>query len=131
MVDKVHEFGNMDLMPIAFGFAADDTCVSNDPRRLLVSPSDLTSDEVDKFLATFVRWNGKCMYLPSRHAVWREIPVAYIYCTEYLNVPITYQKSIVENMEKAGRPVQTFELATGHCAHLRPPLAWSTLFSTL
>lgn len=115
MMDIVQEFGNMDLVPIAFDFAADDTCVSTDPRTLLVGPSDLPADEVDEFLATLVRWNGKCMYLPSRHAAWREIPVGYVYSTNDMTVPFNYQKSFVENMEKAGRSVRTFELATGHC----------------
>jgi pimeloyl-ACP methyl ester carboxylesterase len=118
MMDKVQEFGNMDLVPIAFDFASDDTCVSTDPRTLLVGANELPEDELDKFLATLVRWNGKSFYLPSRHAAWREIPVAYIYSTIDMTVPITYQKSFVENMEKAGRPVRTFELATGHCSHV-------------
>jgi len=35
-----------------------------------------------------------------------------------MRVPFDYQKSFVEMMEEAGRPVQTFELATGHCPSL-------------
>ncbi|EEA24321.1 hypothetical protein TMatcc_007408 [Talaromyces marneffei ATCC 18224] len=118
MMDKVREFGHMDLVPMAFDFSDDDTCVSTDPRILLVGSSDLAPDEVDKYLATLVRWNGKCMYLPSRHAAWREIPVAYVYSSQDMTVPLTYQTSFVEDMEKAGRSVRTFELATGHCPHL-------------
>lgn len=118
MMDKVEEFGNTDLVPIAFDFADDDTCVSSDPHTLLVGPSDLASDEVDKFVATLVRWNGKSMYQPSRHAAWRDIPVAYIYSTQDMTVPINYLKHFVQEMEKAGRPVRTFEVATGHCSHL-------------
>ncbi|KAH8704191.1 hypothetical protein BGW36DRAFT_414457 [Talaromyces proteolyticus] len=118
MMDKVREFGHMDLVPIAFDFADDDTCLNNDPRSLLIGPSDLAAEEVDQYLATLVRWNGKFMYLPIRHAAWREIPVAYIYSTADMTVPIDYQRSFVEGMEKASRPVRTFNLAIDHCPHL-------------
>lgn len=118
MMDKVREFGHMNLVPIAFDFAEDDTCLNNDPRNLLVGPSDLAEEEVDKYLATLVRWNGKAMYLPIRHAAWRDIPVAYIHCTADMTVPLDYQKSFVADMEKAGRPVRIFELATGHSPNL-------------
>ncbi|MCJ1380085.1 hypothetical protein MMC17_003188 [Xylographa soralifera] len=115
MMDKVKEFGHMNLVPLAFGFADDDTCVSNDPKTLLVGPSAVANEEVDRYLATLVRWNGKGMYLPIKHAAWREIPAAYIHTTADMTVPLDYQKSFVEGMEKSGRRVQTFELATGHC----------------
>jgi pimeloyl-ACP methyl ester carboxylesterase len=118
MMDKVKEFGHMDLVPLAFNFAEDDTCLNNDPKTLLVGPSALSAYEVDRYLALLVRWNGKGMYQPIKHAAWREIPVAYIHSTADMTVPLDYQKSFVEGMEKAGRPVQTFELATGHCPHL-------------
>jgi len=118
MMDKVKEFGYMDLVPIAFNFAEDDTCLNNDPKTLLVGPSAVADDEVDRYLASLVRWNGKGMYLPIKHAAWREIPVAYIHTTADMTVPLDYQKSFVEGMEKTGRLVQTFELATGHCPNL-------------
>ncbi|TVY42710.1 hypothetical protein LOCC1_G005077 [Lachnellula occidentalis] len=118
MMDIVKEFNHMDLIPLAFNFAEDDTCVSNDPKTLLVGPSTLDEEEVNRYLSTLVRWNGKGMYLPIKHAAWREIPVAYIHCTADMTVPFEYQKSFVEGMEKNGRPVQSFELATGHCPNL-------------
>lgn len=118
MMDKVRESGHMDLVPIAFGFSDDGTCVHNDPRSLLVGPGDVDANEVDQYLATLVRWNGKAMYLPTRYAAWREIPVAYIHSTSDMTVPIDYQKSFVEGMQKAGRSVRTFELTTGHCPNL-------------
>jgi pimeloyl-ACP methyl ester carboxylesterase len=118
MMDKVKEFGHMDLVPLAFNFAEDDTCLNNDPKTLLVGPSEVAAEEVDRYLATLVRWNGKAMYQPIKHAAWREIPVAYIYSTSDMTVPLDYQKSFVEGMEKEGRQVQTFELATGHCPNL-------------
>ncbi|TVY34264.1 hypothetical protein LSUB1_G007843, partial [Lachnellula subtilissima] len=118
MMDTVKEFGHMELVPLAFNFAEDDTCVSNDPKTLLVGPSAVDEEEVTRYLETLVRWNGKAMYLPITHAAWREIPVAYIHCTADMTVPFDYQKSFVEGMEKNGRPVRTFELATGHCPNL-------------
>jgi len=117
MMDKVKEFGHMDLVPIAFDFAEDMTCLNNDPRTLLVGPG-VDDTEMDKYLATLVRWNGNGMYLPIKHAAWREIPVAYIYTAADMTVPLDYQKSFVEGMQKSGRRVQTFELTTGHCPHL-------------
>ncbi|MCJ1296909.1 hypothetical protein MMC34_008477 [Xylographa carneopallida] len=118
MMDKVKEFGHMDLVPLAFNFAEDDTCLNNDPMTLLIGPSAVRDGEVDQYLVTLVRWNGKGMYLPIKHAAWREIPVAYIYTTGDMTVPLDCQKSFVEGMEKAGCPVRTFELATGHCPNL-------------
>jgi hypothetical protein len=73
MMDKVKEFGHMDLVPVAFNFAEDDTCVHNDPKTLLIGTSSVADDEVDEYLATLVRWNGKGMYPPLKHAAWRGI----------------------------------------------------------
>lgn len=66
MMDKAQEFGNLDLVPLAFDFADDDTCLSRDPKSLIVGPGD--EAEVEAYLKIFVRWNGKCMYLPTEHA---------------------------------------------------------------
>ncbi|KUI62724.1 hypothetical protein VP1G_09841 [Cytospora mali] len=121
MMDKVKEFGNMDLVPLAFDFADDDTCVSRDPKNLIVGPGD--EAEVEAYLKTFVRWNGKCMYQPTEHAAWRKIPTAYIYTKADMTVPIHYQRQFVEDIEKAGRKVQTFEVETGHCPNFSAPQA--------
>ncbi|KAI6092513.1 alpha/beta-hydrolase [Hypoxylon rubiginosum] len=116
MMDTVREFGHMDLVPFAFDFADDDTCVSSDPKKLVVGPAPGRDDaETEAYLKTFVRWNGKCMYQPIERCAWREIPVTYIYTTADATVPFDYQKSFVAGMEEAGRQVQTFEVATGHC----------------
>ncbi|KAI3337570.1 alpha/beta-hydrolase [Xylariaceae sp. AK1471] len=114
MMDKVEEFGNMDLVPIAFDFAEDDSCVHRNPKAFVVGPGPEDA-EIDKYLETLVRWNGKCMYQATKHAAWREIPVSFIYTTADMTVPFDYQKNFVEGLEKAGRKVRTFELATGHC----------------
>ncbi|KAJ2990995.1 hypothetical protein NUW58_g2690 [Xylaria curta] len=113
MMDKVKEFGNMDLVPIAFDIAEDGSCLSRDPKAFLIGPGP--DEEFDEYLQTFVRWNGNCMYQASTHAAWREIPVSFIYTTEDMTIPFTYQKNFVGGLEKAGRKVQTFELHTGHC----------------
>ncbi|RYP56778.1 hypothetical protein DL770_010814 [Monosporascus sp. CRB-9-2] len=104
MMDKVREFGHMDLVPVAFDFAEDGSCVHRDPRPLLVGPGGPSGDgaEVEAYLETLARWNGKCMYQATEHAAWREIPVAYIYTTADMTVPLDYQKDFVEGLEKAG-----------------------------
>lgn len=116
-MDKVKEFGNMDLVPLAFDFADDGTCISCDPKTLLVGsgPSD---GEIDEYLGTLVRWHGNVMYQPIEHAAWREIPVAYIKTSNDMTVPAHFQQHFIDGMEKAGRKVQVFELETGHCPNL-------------
>ncbi|KAJ8125352.1 hypothetical protein O1611_g8288 [Lasiodiplodia mahajangana] len=116
MMDKVKEFNNMDLVPVAFDIGEDDSLLSQNPKAFLVSPGeDDDEKEVENFLGTLERWNAKCMYEGIKHAAWREIPVSFIYTTKDMTVPIHYQKNFVENLEKEGRKVRTFELATGHC----------------
>ncbi|KAK7710330.1 hypothetical protein SLS64_005915 [Diaporthe eres] len=117
MMDKVQEFGNMDLVPLAFDFADDGTCVSRDPKTLLVGPGP-SDAEVEAYLKTLVRWHGNVMYRASEHAAWREIPVAYIKASADMTVPVHYQQHFIDEMEKAGRKVQVFELDTGHCPNL-------------
>ncbi|KAI1287223.1 Alpha/beta hydrolase fold-1 [Xylaria venustula] len=117
MMDKVKEFNNMDLVPIVFDFADDDTCLFRDPKGLMVGPG-LEEAELEEYVGTFVRWNGKGMYQPTKEAAWRDIPTSYIYTTTDTTVPLPYQQNIVEGVEKAGRKVQTFELETGHCPNV-------------
>ncbi|CAN8106196.1 unnamed protein product [Discula destructiva] len=82
---------------------------------MLIVGSGPSDEEVEAYLKTRIRWNGKCMYEASEHAAWREIPVTYIYTTNDSTVPLAHQQSFVADMEKAGRKVRTFELATGYC----------------
>ncbi|KAI0003191.1 Alpha/beta hydrolase fold-1 [Xylariaceae sp. FL0662B] len=114
MMAKVKEFGHMDLVPIAFDFAEDDSCLNRDPKTLLVGPGP-DDAETEAYLKTLIRWNGKCMYQTLENCAWLEIPVVYIYTTADMTVPFDHQKNFVEGIEKTGRKVQTFELATGHC----------------
>ncbi len=117
MVGKVKEFGHEHLLPLAFDFADDDSCVNRDPKTLLVGPG-VDDAEVETYVSSLVRWNGKSMYQAVEHCAWREIPVTYIYTTQDMTVPWDYQKSMVERMQAEGQAVHTFELATGHCPNL-------------
>lgn len=104
----------MDFVPIAFHFADDGTCVNGDPKTLLIGPGP-SDEEIEAYIKTFVRWHGMVMYQANEHASWREIPVAYIKTSADMTVPVEYQQHFIEEMGKAGRKVQVFELDTGHC----------------
>ncbi|KAF4636522.1 hypothetical protein G7Y89_g1558 [Cudoniella acicularis] len=117
MIDKVKEFGHEYLMPLAFDFAEDDSCVSRDPKLLLIGPG-CDDAEVEAYAASFQRWNGKCMYQPITHCAWREIPVTYIYTLQDMTLPLVYQKSMVEGLQAEGKKVATVELDTGHSPNL-------------
>jgi len=118
MMSKVKEFDHEHLIPLAFDFAEDDTCVNRDPKTLMVGPG-ASDEEVEKYVSSLERWNGKSMYQDIAHsAAWREIPVTYIYTSQDMTVPFDYQKSMVETMRGEGREVRTVELATGHSPNL-------------
>ncbi|KAI1197245.1 alpha/beta-hydrolase [Nemania serpens] len=118
IMDKVKEFGNTDLIPLVINFADDGTCLYHDPKGMMVGPGADEAD-VDEYVDTFVRWNGKGLYQANEHAAWRDIPISYIYTsTTDVTVPRPYQQNMVEGLEKAGRKVRTFELETGHCPNL-------------
>lgn len=119
MIDGVKHFGHEELMPFAFDFAEDMSCVSRDPRTLLVGETDLPASEVDEYLGSLVRWNGQAMYQPltTSRAAWRDIPVTYVHTTQDMTVPLDYQKWFVEELEKDGVQVQTATLEAGHCAN--------------
>ena len=114
MIDKVEVSGHADLIPIAFDFADDKTVVSRDPRKLIVGETTLSEEEVEAYIGTMVRWNGKCMYDQVEQTAWKDIPVNYVYATRDMTVPWSYQKEMVEGMRGAGREVRTFEVETGH-----------------
>ncbi|RYO81822.1 hypothetical protein DL764_009710 [Monosporascus ibericus] len=117
MVGKVKKFGHEHLLPIAFDFAGDDSCLTRDPKTLLVGEG-VEAAEVDAYVSSLVRWNGKCMYQEVEKCAWREIPVAYIYTTADMTVPLDYQKDMVQKIEAEGQSVKTVELTTGHCPNL-------------
>ena len=117
MVGKVKEFGHEHLLPLAFDFAADDSCVNRDPKSLLIGPG-VEDGEAESYVGSLVRWNGKSMYQAVEHCAWKQIPVTYIYTSRDMTVPLDYQKSMVERMRAEGQAVRTFELATGHCPNI-------------
>ncbi|KAE8364747.1 Alpha/beta hydrolase fold-1 [Aspergillus caelatus] len=114
MISVVEAFGHGELIPLAFDFAEDNSCVSRDPKNLIVGPGR-SDEETDAYIAAMPRWNGKTMYQAVERCAWRDIPVSYIYSTADMTVPLDYQKSFVEKMREAGRDVDTFEVETGHC----------------
>lgn len=120
MIGVVKEFNHMHLMPIAFDFAEDDSCVCFDPKSCLIGSGEGASGaEIETYLASLVRWNGKCMYQEITNCAWADIPASYLYTSEDMTVPVTYQKWMVEKMEEQGRKVvQTVELTTGHSPNL-------------
>ncbi|KAB8255284.1 Alpha/beta hydrolase fold-1 [Aspergillus pseudonomiae] len=114
MMSVVRRFGHEDLIPLAFDIAEDYSTASRDPKKLIIGPGR-SDEETDAYVAAMQRWNGKAMYQNAERCAWREIPVAYIYATEDMNVPMDYQKWFVEKMREEGREVETVEVETGHC----------------
>ena len=113
----VKQMGHEELMPIAFKFDDDKTVLCADPKAQLIGDFGDPA-EVDAYLTSLVLWNGQSMYDTISNSAWREIPVTYIYTTADATVPHVYQTTMVEQLEAAGRPVKTHELATGHCPNL-------------
>jgi pimeloyl-ACP methyl ester carboxylesterase len=113
MMDTVKDFGHADLIPLAFDFADDGTCVHRDPKALIVGPW-AEEAELEGFVSTMQRWNGGAMSEPLTNCAWKEIPVSYIHTTLDMTVPWDYQKSFAEGMKAQGKEVKTFELETGH-----------------
>lgn len=114
MIDVVESHGHGELIPAAFLFDGDQSVVSANPKKLIVGEEGSDPAELEAYVGTFVRWNGKCMYLGIDKCAWGQIPVSYIYTTRDMTVPFHYQKDMAAGLEAAGRPVRTFELETGH-----------------
>lgn len=124
MVDTVRDFGHEQLLPLAFDFADDMSCVHRNPKLLLIGADEgVTGDQADEYIETLRRWNGSCMYQPltTERAAWRDTPVTYIYTTGDMTVPLDYQKVFVKGMKEAGVQVQCVSLETGHCPNLTRP----------
>jgi pimeloyl-ACP methyl ester carboxylesterase len=121
MVDMVRHFDHESLMPFAFDFADDKSCVNRDPKMLLIGDaSGVSETEIEKYVRGLARWNGQCMYdaLTTERAAWRDIRVTYIHTTKDMTLPYDYQKEFVQGMRKEGVDVQTKTLEMGHCANL-------------
>ncbi|KAJ5712462.1 hypothetical protein N7493_008930 [Penicillium malachiteum] len=117
MMDIVEEFGQINLIPLAFDFAEDQTCVSTHPRELVVGPG-LPEEELENYVKLLVRWNGNGMYATLKHSAWRKIPVTYILTTKDMTLPYDYQKRMISTMEAEGREIQQFTLESGHCPNI-------------
>jgi pimeloyl-ACP methyl ester carboxylesterase len=119
MMDGVRHFGHEELMPLAFDFAEDMSCVSRDPKTLLVGETNLPASDVEEYLDSLVRWNGNAMYQPltTSRAAWRDVPVTYIHTTQDMTVPLDYQRWFVDELKKEGIQVRTATLETGYCAN--------------
>ncbi|KAI0850319.1 alpha/beta-hydrolase [Daldinia vernicosa] len=123
MIDKVEEFGHLDLIPVSFGIDSDQSCVTNYPREGLIDgPSDqVHPEEIKEYIETIGRWNGKSMYMPIQNTpAWRdEVNIYYMYTLNDISLPIEYQRSMVEFIEKEeGKTVETVEFESNHALTL-------------
>lgn len=118
--DNLQEFGiPADLGPVVFDIAEDKTMILRDPITFLgLDEPGLGEVEIKAYKKTLRRWNGTAMTQTLEQAAWREIPVAYIHTTKDFPIPFLAQQSMVRNLEKEGRKVQTFTIETGHCPHV-------------
>lgn len=56
MVDPMYDFGHEELLPLAFDFADDKSCVHRDPKLLLIGTDDTVGEEEkDEYLKTLSR----------------------------------------------------------------------------
>jgi pimeloyl-ACP methyl ester carboxylesterase len=117
--EKLAEFGAVvDDVPLVFDMAEDQSMVLKDPNAFLgLREPRIEEAEIEAYIQTSSRWNGKAMTQPLEKEAWREIPVAYIHTTKDAAIPLAAQQSMVEALEMAGRKVQTFTLETAHCPH--------------
>ncbi|KAL3479416.1 alpha/beta-hydrolase [Aspergillus californicus] len=77
----------------------------------------LAEDEMEGYVAGLGPWNGRGMYQELRAAAWRGPPVSYIFTLRDRLMPVAYQAAMVEGIRAAGG-LETFDLSTGHCAHV-------------
>lgn len=122
--DMAVEFGDVDLMPATIAFDEDQSCVPNYPKEGFVGEGYLDGlgpGELEGFLATVGRWNGRSMYQPVRNtAAWRdEVKVSYIHATGDVSIPMACQEAMVGVMEREGKKkIETVELESGHSPFL-------------
>jgi pimeloyl-ACP methyl ester carboxylesterase len=121
MMDKVKEFNDESLIPVAFDIEDDHTVIPRYPATMSArNPEDITPED-QEYGDMLVRWSSRCMYQPLEHCAWKDIPVTYIRTKTDSLIPPPYQDSMVETMRKEGAQVQVFELDTGHCPHESAP----------
>ncbi|KAG8156591.1 hypothetical protein KVR01_013542 [Diaporthe batatas] len=115
---KLCEFGaSADDAHLLFDMAEDGTIVLRDSKHepfLGLREPGIEESEIEAYIQTCSRWNGRAMTEPLKNEAWREIPVAYIHTTKDAAVPYAVQQSMVEAVEKAGHHVRTFTLESAH-----------------
>ncbi|KAI1822085.1 Alpha/beta hydrolase fold-1 [Xylaria intraflava] len=116
-MDKNREFGSEHLVPVVMDIADDNTCLWRDPKGLMIGPWP-DEAEVEENANTFVRWNMNALNHRPENAAWREIPFTYTFTTLDMTLPLSYQQSMVELVQKSGYEPRIYELETGHCPHL-------------
>ncbi|PWY90614.1 alpha/beta-hydrolase [Aspergillus sclerotioniger CBS 115572] len=134
MVDVVKHFDQEDLIPLAYDFDEDQTVLDRYPELRFINPdSNDSKEEVEKYLGTLKRWNGKCMYqtLTTERAAWRDIPITYVYTLRDVTIPTEYQKWMVETMQKEGAKIETVELNSGHSPVFSKPKEVAEIVDTL
>lgn len=117
--EKLGEFGNTeDYVSLVFDVGEDQSVTLKDHRAFFgLSEPGIKESEIEEYIQNSTRWNGKAMTQRLEHEAWWEIPVAYIHTTKDSVIPLAAQKSMVEDLEKAGRKVRTFTLDTAHAPH--------------
>jgi pimeloyl-ACP methyl ester carboxylesterase len=121
MMDKVKEFNDESLIPVAFDTAEDGTSFPCNPEMMSARNPAAITPEDQAYANMLVRWSSSCMYQPLENCAWRDIPVTYIRTKTDVLIPPPYQDSMVETMRKEGAQVRVFELDSGHCPHETAP----------
>ncbi|KAL3459320.1 alpha/beta-hydrolase [Aspergillus heterothallicus] len=115
MLDFVEAHGHAELIALAFDFAEDRTCVSRDPKGLLVGPGR-PDDETEAYVAGLQLWNGDGFYGKLSACAWRDVKnVGYVLAMQDMTIPLDYQKEFVQILNDGGCEVRTWEVETGHC----------------
>ncbi|KAJ5738018.1 hypothetical protein N7493_001173 [Penicillium malachiteum] len=119
------------VLPNIIDFAEDGSCVHRDPKTMFIGPTDVPEEELEVYLASLGRWNGKCFAQPLQHCAWREIPVSYIHTLNDITLPLHYQTAMVDEIKALGQDIQTFDLDSGHCPTITKPEELATLIEQI
>lgn len=87
----------------------------------LIFYNDLSPEDAQKWVKLLTPQPADAQQTPVEHEAWRDIPLAYIYCELDAAIPLSYQKYMVERVEKQGKTVLTFSLKAGHSPFLSMP----------
>jgi hypothetical protein len=106
MREFVIEHGHGHLLDLAFDFAEDRTCVSADPKTLVVGAGRSDGD-TDAYIAALQRWNGNGngngFDGKLGACAWRDIQNAgYVHATLDMTIPLDYHKDYVQILRDGG-----------------------------